>query len=162
MRKKLRITPENSIVMKQLALRYQEAKLEYGKACSDIAKLRLLADHPNAFDQDIIRYAKARKVFTEQCRKFQQERAEFFHRMKMLELRATSTSLGSDEDYLNAIEDAPMTQLRDMTKQAVIAEEFSSGKYNDLIEETKAKMRVKDQVLSDRKEDPTFGDFDPI
>lgn len=140
---------------------YKLAKLAYAEAARKITKLRLLGDHPNATDEQIIAYARGRKEFAAASKLYSAARTEFLHAMKEYQATAKAAHTEKDEDVLSDVRDYSMRELSDMQRESDIAEEFASGKYADVVSEVKERLNTREQ-FSRSENDPTLGDFDPL
>lgn len=134
--------------------RYMRARTEYSKACSMYTRIRMLADHPAASDEDILAHHKAKKAFKIAARHFYAARVEFVEAVRSRQLKIPVLT---DKEYLDAYEQLSMKDVMEAERQQSIANDPDVQRLIKELQETeRQKQELRDQ------NDPTFGDFEPL
>ena len=109
---------------------FKMARSVYSEECSKLTKLRLLAEHPNASDESVLRYAKARKRHKLVCKEFAIARETFARALK--QEREPVMSL-SDKEYLALYG----TNVAETVKEQERDAKYFSPAMSKVMEETK-------------------------
>lgn len=110
--------------------RWRMAKTEYSQACSTFTKLRLLADHPNATDESIVRYARLRKTHSLVAKKFFEERALFIRTVKGM--KKDNFTL-SDKEYTDLFEAKSSELDEEISRESELSSAVSAELIEDVI-----------------------------
>ena len=142
--------------------RYQDAKLTYSKAAKEIARLRIIAEHPEATSEDLVRYMKGKKDFKAVCKAFHVERSLFQRNIQLAQGIGPSATKEykqqlqyiPDNDAIESLQDYSHREMQQLKERCIVSEDVKSGKYDELLKQVEA-IRSGIEIP---KESYTFGE----
>ena len=147
--------------------RYQDAKLAYSRAAKEIARLRIIAEHPQATSEDLIRYMRGKKDFKAVCKAFHIERSLFQRNIQLAQGIGPSATkeyeqklqYTPDNDAIESLQDYSYREMQQLKECCNVSEDVKSGKYDELLKQVEA---LRNGKSSKDANDPTFEDFESL
>lgn len=165
-------------------LRYRMAKTRYSEAASKLAKIRIACDYPGAPDYCLATYARAKKEFKTESQIHYAAQAEFVRVMRnagvgkepefsveeliQMQDRTNARQLEQDIRAQQVLENTKPEFLNEAMETARMDSEtrqrfIDSGKTLTEFRASEPALTLKEQFKEPEfKDDPTFGDFEPL